>query len=339
VAVRRYVTPGRVLALGVILLGVVFFLWAVPSREYIFLPDPARPVDPLVTVAGGHETKNGGGIYFVDVIVRKASLLERLFGGLHKGADLYPASDVVGPGLSGAQEHAEDVAEMQQSQQTAAVVAFRALGRKVKLTANGAVVEDLQAGSPAAAKLAPGDVIVAVDGRRVRSPDGVAKAMRGQKVGDRITFTVLRDGSQRSFALRTVAASPHSKRAIVGVYLGPSDSIHLPEPVTIDANGVVGPSAGLAFALDLLQKLGRNVDHGRKVAATGEINMNGSVSPIGGIKQKTIGAREAGVDVFLVPAGQNARDARKYADGLRIIPVKNFQQALHALATLPPVHS
>jgi len=59
------------------------------------------------------------------------------------------------------------------------------------------------------------------------------------------------------------------------------------------------------------------------------------VGPIGGIKQKTIGAREAGVDAFLVPAGQNATDARKYAHGLRIIPVKNFQQALRALATLP----
>ena len=62
---------------------------------------------------------------------------------------------------------------------------------------------------------------------------------------------------------------------------------------------------------------------------------NGQVGPIGGIKQKTIGAREAGVDVFLVPVA-NAAEARKYAHGLRIVPVKSFQQALHALATLPP---
>ena len=75
--------------------------------------------------------------------------------------------------------------------------------------------------------------------------------------------------------------------------------------------------------------------HGHRVAATGEIFPDGSVGPIGGIKQKTIGAREAGVDVFLVPAGENARDAEKEADGLRIVPVKTFPQALHALATLP----
>ncbi len=126
-----------------------------------------------------------------------------------------------------------------------------------------------------------------------------------------------------------------SHRGIIGVLLTQAVNIRLPLRVSIDANGVGGPSAGLAFALGVLEELGRNVDRGHKIAATGEISLNGSVGAIGGIKQKTIGAREAGVDAFLVPAGDNARDARKYAHGLRIIPVKSFQQALRVLATLP----
>jgi len=109
----------------------------------------------------------------------------------------------------------------------------------------------------------------------------------------------------------------------------------LPVKIKIDAGGVGGPSAGLAFALDILQELGRNVTHGNRVAATGELGLDGTVGPIGGVKQKTLGVRKAGVDVFLVPAGQNAQEARRYADGLKIIPVKNFPQALRALATLP----
>ena len=59
--------------------------------------------------------------------------------------------------------------------------------------------------------------------------------------------------------------------------------------------------------------------------------------PIGGVKQKVVGARRTGVDTFVVPAGDNAREARRYADGIRIIPVRNFQQALRALATLPRI--
>lgn len=116
--------------------------------------------------------------------------------------------------------------------------------------------------------------------------------------------------------------------------MGQDASIRLPISVRIDAGDVGGPSAGLAFALDVLEELGRDVDHGRKVAVTGEIELDGDVLPVGGIEQKTIGARRSEVDVFVVPAGDNAEEARRHAGDLRIVPVRNFQQALRALTTL-----
>jgi len=87
-----------------------------------------------------------------------------------------------------------------------------------------------------------------------------------------------------------------------------------------------------------MEELGQNVDRGYTVAATGQMNLDGSVSPIGGVRQKVFGVRAAHVDVFLVPAGDNAQEAKRYANGLRIIPVKSFPQALRALATLPLKH-
>jgi PDZ domain-containing protein len=90
------------------------------------------------------------------------------------------------------------------------------------------------------------------------------------------------------------------------------------------------------FALGILDKLGKpSLTGGKYVAGTGEITAQGEVGPIGGIAQKTIGVRRSGVDVFLVPAGDNAEEAKRHAEGLRIVPVKTFQQALRALATLP----
>ena len=61
-------------------------LWLVPSHQYIFLPDPAHPVSALVTVPKDklRPAGQGGGIYFVDVIVRKATLFEKLFHGIHE---------------------------------------------------------------------------------------------------------------------------------------------------------------------------------------------------------------------------------------------------------------
>jgi PDZ domain-containing protein len=330
----RFVTPERVLALGIIAGCVFFALWRIPSSEYIFLPDRAHPVAPLVQVAGGREPHNGGGIYFVDVFVRKATLLEQLFGGLESGAALYPSSAVVAPGVSSAQQETVDLAEMATSQQIAAAVALRALGRKVVARETGALIEAVEPGFPAAGKLEPTDVIISVGGIPVHSPANVATAMAGRPIGSLVRFLIRRNGADKAVELRTVPAERGSKRGVVGVYVTQNETIRLPIHVSIDAHGIGGPSAGLAFALEVLQQLGRNVDHGLKIAATGQIFLNGSVGPIGGIEQKTIGAREAGVDAFLVPAGQNAQDARKYAHGLRIIPVKSFQQALRALATL-----
>jgi PDZ domain-containing protein len=332
---RRILTPTVALTIGAILLVTVVTLELVSSRDYIFLPDKAHPVAPLVSVAGGHNPSGSGGIYYVDVIVRKATLLEQMFGGLHSGADLYPANEVVPPGISSAQNEQVNASEMKTSQQVAAAVALRALGKKVITSENGAMVTEVEPGYPASHGLQPTDVIVAVNGRSVHSPVDVSRVMRGARIGSAFRFTILRSGKRVAVPLSTVAASPGSKRGVVGVLLAPNESIKLPVHVSIDAHGVGGPSAGLAFALDVLEELGHNVDRGHKIAATGEIFLDGRVGPIGGIKQKTIGAREAGVDAFLVPAGQNAVDARKYAHGLRIIPVKNFQQALHALATLP----
>jgi PDZ domain-containing protein len=332
--VRRVVTSGRLIALGLIVLLAAFVLWVYPSNEYIFLTDKAHPVAPLVTVAGTNNPGDGGAIYYVDVIVRKATLLEKLFGGLHDGADLESPAAVVAPGVSDAQRRAVDLREMKQSQQIAASVALRAAGLKVTNVDAGALVTDIIPGLPAVGKLEPTDVIIAIDGKRVRTPADVKTAMSKKHVGDPINFTVQRGGAKKVVQMTTASAGVGTQRAVVGVILDQAENIHLPIRVSIDSGDVGGPSAGLAFALEVMTKLGRNVDGGRKIAATGEIFLNGDIGPIGGIKQKTIGARKAGVDAFLVPAGENSRDARKYAHGLRIIPVKSFQQALRALATL-----
>jgi PDZ domain-containing protein len=332
--VRRLVTPGRLLALGLVVLAVVLALVVAPSSDYIFLPDRAHPVAPLVTVAGGHDPARGG-IYFVDVVVRKATLLERLFGGLHHGADLYPASAINPPGVDDAQRRRIDLQDMRLSQQIAAAVALKAAGFKVTLRSTGVLVSEVESGTPAVGKLEPDDVITNIDGTRVRSPADLKTAMTKHSIGDVVRFTIIRGRSTREVAIKTVTSTDVPRRPVVGFLPATAVAFHLPISVRIDAGNVGGPSAGLAFALQVYEEEGHDIVRGNRIAATGEIFADGSVHSIGGIKQKTYGAREAGVVAFLVPAGDNARDARKYAGGLRIIPVETFPQALRALATLP----
>jgi len=329
---RRIFSSTTAFVAGLVLVAVFGALLILPGSDYIFLPDPAHPVAPLVYVPGGHDPTVGG-IYYVDILLRKAKLYEQLLGGFHEGADLYPASAILPPGGSEAERHQIDAEDMQNSQQVATAVALRAAGKPVTTTPVGAKIDEVFANTPAVGKLEQDDVITAIDGRPVRSRADVFTAMAKHRPGDIVTFAIRRAGGSKVVSIRA-ARDPKANRAIVGIGLEDAVDIHVPIDVTINAGDVGGPSAGLAFALDILQELGRNIVRGHKIAATGEIFPDGSVGPIGGIKQKTIGAREAHVDAFLVPAGENAQEARRYAHGLKIIAVENFPQALHALATL-----
>jgi Lon-like protease len=330
--VRKLFSSTTAFVAGLVLIAVVGALLILPSDDYIFLPDVAHPVAPLVDVQGGHDPTTGG-VYYVDVIVRKAHLIEKLFGGLHDGADLYPASEINPPGGGEHERRQIDLEDMQNSQQVAAAVALRAAGKRVVTTPIGARVEQLVLHTPAIGKLEPDDIITAIDGAPIKTRADVISAMATHKPGDTVAFAIRRGRASLVVNIKTIS-EPKTGRAIVGVSLGTAVDIHLPLDVRINAGDVGGPSAGLAFALDVLQELGRNIVRGHKIAATGEILPDGSVGPIGGVKQKTIGARKAHVDAFLVPAGENAREARRYAHGLKIIAVENFSQALRALATL-----
>jgi PDZ domain-containing protein len=332
--VKRAFSPLGLALEGLALLVVVFLvLWLVPSNSYIFVPDRAHRVDRLVQVQGGHKQR-GGGIYFVDIFVRKASLLERIWPGIHEGAELVPASALLAPGVSNKERVAADQREMTRSQQIAGAVALRAAGYRVKAIPTGALVEQVAGDAPAAGKLLPTDVIVAAAGKRVRSPADLRAIVGKRKPGDPIRLSVRRGSNLTQIVVRTVEDPSHRGRSIIGIFVDQAATIKLPRRVKIDAGSVGGPSAGLAFALEVLEQLGKDVDHGRRIAATGQLELDGTVTPVGGLEQKTIGVRRSGIRTFLVPAGENAAEARRFAHGIRIVPVHSFRQALRALATL-----
>lgn len=328
---RRPSWPSVALALGSALLLLAGVLYIAPADQFILLPDEARALEPLVAVKGEKPDRDKGGIYYVAVDVRQASLLEELIPGLHDGATLVP-EDVYNPqNVDERVRRRAELRQMQESQKHAAAVALRELGYRVRIEPVGAQVAQTLKGYPAAAKLRARDLITAVDGAPVRIPDDLTRILAGHRPGETVALRVRRQGRVRRVAIRTVANPMDPRLPFLGVQLR-EPKVTLPIPVNFDLGQVGGPSAGLAFAIDLLEELGRDVDRGRRIAATGEIGLDGSVRPVGGLKQKTIGARRSGMDLFLVPV-QNAAEARQYADGLRIVPVDSFQQALRALAT------
>jgi len=108
-----------------------------------------------------------------------------------------------------------------------------------------------------------------------------------------------------------------------------------PFQVKISVGDIGGPSAGVMFALGIIDKLTKmNLTAGRFIAGTGEIEANGKVDPIGGIQQKMIGARNAGATIFLTPAANCADAKGAVPPGLRLVKVSTLNQAVTSLEAL-----
>jgi PDZ domain-containing protein len=319
--------------LGALGIAATAVLWSVPADDFIFTPDRAKPLEERVQVEGARPAA-GESVHYVDVFVRRTSLLERLLPFTRpEGSTVVPEEALLPPGTSEEDRDRQTAAEMRRSERIASLVALRELGYDVDARLLGALVAGVLSDAPAAGELETGDVIVAVDGRRVRTPDELRAAIARRQPGDDVRLTVRRRGRKLDVTVDTIRTPGEPGRPFIGIQVDQAADIDLPIDVDIDLGRVGGPSAGLPFALEISRLLGRDVTDGCRVAATGELAFDGSVISVGGIPQKTIGARRADVDVFLVPAGRNAEEAREHADDVRVVPVESFQQALRFLTT------
>jgi len=329
--VRRF--AGILVALGLVGLAAAFTLWILPAEEFIFTPGNAKPLAERVTVEGARPVEEGD-VYYVDVFVRRTTRLEDLLPFLRpEGSTVVPEQAILPSGTSEAERDRQTAAEMSRSELVASAVALRALGRDVVEKQQGALVIDVASDVPAADKVDSGDVIVAVNDVPVQTPDELRREIGRRKPGDDVELTLQRDDERQTVTVATVASPEDPTRAIVGIRVDQQADISVPVDIDIDLGRVGGPSAGLPFALEIARVLGRDVTHGCDIAATGELALDGTVLSVGGLQQKTIAARKADVEAFVVPAGENADEARQHAGDMEVIPVESFQQALQLLTT------
>jgi PDZ domain-containing protein len=341
---RNYVRVVALSLMGVlIVVAIGSWLLATPADEYVLLPDDPHPADAVVSVGSvkGTPSKDGSGIYYLDVLVHRASLPESWLSRFEDGATVLPADAVVPPGGDPADLDRVDRLTFADSRTVAGVVALRALGRKVTVERTGVTFDGVDRAAPSyRAGLRPGMVISAIDDVAVPQLDDLQTQMEGRQAGSPIHLSVL-DGKKKLDIRTKLTSDPDNKgRAIIGI-LGVHEApprAQLPVKVTISPRGLGrGPSAGLAFALQVYDVLsGHRLAKGRKIAVTGTIDLNGNVGPIGGVRQKVLGAARRHADMVLVPVA-NAADGKAAAKGrIEVIGVASFRQALTALGAAAP---
>ncbi|WP_329387124.1 S16 family serine protease [Streptomyces sp. NBC_01716] len=104
--------------------------------------------------------------------------------------------------------------------------------------------------------------------------------------------------------------------------------------VTLHLADVGGPSAGLLFALGIVDMLDGDLTGGRSIAGTGTISADGDVGAVGGVSLKTQAAARDGATVFLVPEAECTDARSELPDGMRLIPVRTLKDAVSSLRSL-----
>ena len=215
----------------------------------------------------------------------------------------------------------------------AAGVGLQAAGHEVSVSGDGVAVVRILPDTPAAQVLRPGDVIRAIDGRRITVEAELREAIAGTSVGTPLRLEVHRDGE-----VLEVEVAPEMIQGMPVIGILPQTlhpRVDLPVEVDVTTGPIGGPSAGLMIALTVYDKVLPDVDlaAGRVIAGTGSISQDGRVGPIGGVGLKVLAADARGVDVFLAPVAdlQSALAAVPAGSSLRVVPVETFDQARQAL--------
>lgn len=319
---------------------IVLLLWPVKLPYYAMSPGPVEDVTDLITVNDAATFPSDGSFYLLTVGLREVNAFEWFEARfLDSRVDLLDRDVVRPPGVSQEQITRSNLQAMDESIDTAIYVALVRLGYDVTFVGEGVEVLQVVDDTPAAGIIEVGDRFDTVDGVAIATADQAAALIRSRAIGDTLVLTGTRGEEPLSVEI-TLAAHPDIEGApMVGVVFDTVNlALDLPIDVKVDSRNIGGPSAGMTYALTLLDLLTPgDMTKGHIIAGTGTIRFDETVGAIGGVRQKVFAARAIGVEIIFVPQDNYADALTAAGDGVEIVPVTTLQEALDYLEALEPV--
>ena len=284
---------------------------------------------PLITIPGQTVYPTEGRLDLLTVSIvgnreNRPSWLAVASAWLNPSEAVLPLDQVYPADVSTEQREAQNETAMVNSQRDSVAAALTHLGYDYPTTVS---VVSLADDSPADGLIDAGDEVVGVNGDAVTDITDLRNALQANGTSRDASIEILRDGQNA-----TVDVTPRDLGGAAVVGINVSTEYEFPFEVQIQLDRVGGPSAGLMFALGIIDKLTPgSLQNGEHVAGTGTINRAGTVGPIGGIQQKLVAADEAGADWFLAPADNCDEVTGNVPDGLTVFAIGTLDDALTAL--------
>ncbi len=336
------------LGASVVLILLALFFWPLPN--YIEGPGDASNLSKIVSIKR-HPDKRKGMFMLTSVSIAQARPLTYLYAKLNPHYSI-ETDESVTDGQNMKEYDKVQHFYMESSIGEAIYTAYKHAHRQVTRTYNGIYILQIEKKSKFYPSMRVGDVVVKINGHRFKNSTGFVNYVRKRRVGQKISVTY-----KRGKHIRTVKApliKIAGNRPGIGITLTDDVKVDTGIPIKVNPGQVGGPSGGLMFSLQIYSQLtNKNLRHGQKIAGTGTIDADGNVGEIGGIDKKIIAAKKNGAKIFLAPYLKPTKTilkyepghltnyqlakktAKKYAPGMKIIPVKSFKQAVSALQQQP----
>ena len=320
---------------------VVFLIALMPigliKTEYYFM-SPGPPYQWEIDYGINDNYSFEGNLYQLTVRRDEANVFVYLWSLINESYDLYPREVILPDGVTPQELSEISIQNMRTSENVAIAVALKNIGYEIESKGDGVAVVGLLEDSPVKDKLKKGDLINSINNTDIYSATEFISTLRTYSIGETVSIGLLReiDGIKEQIYIKTTLIEhvEYEGEPMVGFLATTvNERFDFPFEIDIKTGNVGGPSAGLMMALNVYNNLiPEDITNSKIIAGTGTIEIDGSVGPVGGIKQKIIAAKRAGAELILVPVA-NFEEAQPFeTDKTAIVAVNSFDEALAVIS-------
>lgn len=278
-----------------------------------------------------------GNLFQLTVRRDEASALIYLWAYVDNSFDLYPREVILPKGVTPKELSEISIQNMKTSENVAIAVALKNLNYDIDSKGDGVLVVGILDDSPVKDKLLKGDLLTTINGEQIFSASEFIATLRKYDIGETVTIGLTRDidgkDTEISISTELIEHIEYDNEPMVGFLATTvNERFDFPFEIDIKTGNVGGPSAGLMMALNVYNNLIPNdITNSLIVAGTGTIEIDGSVGPVGGIRQKVIAAKRAGSELILVPTANYEEASPFSTDETAIVSVDSFEEALKVI--------
>lgn len=311
----------------ILTLIITFFILTFELPYYIEAPGGLIDLKNRYEIEQSYDIK--GSINMTYVSEYKSTIATFLMAKINNNLDIYKRKDIMPSNMT--EKEYDFLGEMmlKEASSNAIINAYKKAEKEYKIIDEKIYVTYIDKDSRTNLKIK--DQIISIDDININSKKEINDIINSKKINDKIKIKVI--NNKKEYTRYAYVLDDN----IIGIIITSDKKIETIPKIKINyENNEFGSSGGLMTSLSIYSKLiNYDITKGYIVSGTGTIDEDGNIGEIDGVKYKLKGAVNEKADIFLVPSGDNYKEAIKIKKtnnyNIKIVEVKTFEDAINYL--------